>query len=78
MTAGTIAIIRRLNILMQYFDGLKNFNHALCKRIQIALDEVIRIYGEDDIVFDFSPEYRTIPKRMKGTRNALNHGNCTY
>ena len=65
-----------------YFDailnGLKNFNDTLQKRLQIALDEFIRIYGEDDICFDFSPEYRTMPKRIKDTRNALDHGNHTY
>lgn len=66
----------------EYFDailyGLKNFNDTLQKRLQIALDEFIRIYGEDDIGFDFSPEYKTMPKRIKDTRNALDHGNHTY
>lgn len=66
----------------EYFDailnGLKNFNDTLQRRLQIALDEFIRIYGEDDIGFDFYREYRTMPKRIKDTRNALDHGNCTY
>ena len=66
----------------EYFDAildwLKNFNDTLQKRLQIALDEFIRIYGEDDIDFDFSPEYKTMPKRIKDTRNALDHGNHTY
>lgn len=65
-----------------YFDtilnGLKNFNDTLQKRLQIALDEFVRIYGEDEISFDFSSEYRTMPKRIKDTRNALDHGNHTY
>lgn len=59
-------------------DGLKNFNDTLQKRLQIALDEFIRIYGENDIGFDFSPDYKTMPKRIKDTRNALDHGNRTY
>lgn len=65
-----------------YFDsileGVKNFNDTLQKRLQIALDEFIRIYGEDNIDFDFFPEYRTMPKRIKDTRNALDHGNRSY
>lgn len=58
--------------------GLKNFNDTLQTRLQIALDEFIRIYGADNVEFDFSREYATMPKRIKDTRNALDHGNRTY
>lgn len=65
-----------------YFDvilnGLKNFNDTLRKRLQIALDKFIKIYGEDNIGFDFTPDYRAMPKRIADTRNALDHGNRTY
>lgn len=65
-----------------YFDdilnGLKNYNDTLQKRLQYALDEFTRVYGDDDTKFDFHDEYSTLPKRIKDTRNALDHGNYKY
>lgn len=64
-----------------YFDdilkGLKYYNDTFQNKLDLALAEFEQIYGEK-IGFDFFENYKTFPKRMKETRNALDHGNRDY
>jgi len=59
-------------------DGLKHYNDTLKKRLEIALEEFVRIYGEKEVEFGFANDFSLLPERMKNTRNALDHGNPNY
>ena len=58
--------------------GIKNVKETLKKRIDIVLQEFIRIYGELNIKCDFEEDYVNMPERIKNSRNALDHGNVEY
>lgn len=61
----------------EIIDGFNKYSDTLKKRIELALEEFVEVYGED-IEFDFEKDYRNMPDRIKNTRNALDHGNHQY
>lgn len=64
---------------LQYFDeiieGFNNYKDTLKERIECALKELVDIYGAEDIRYKFLMDYEEMPKRIKNSRNALDHGN---
>jgi len=64
---------------LEHFDcilqGFKNVNETLKNRLEIALDEFVKIYGEEDTKFEFKEDYQLFPERIKKSRDAFAHGN---
>ena len=67
---------------LEHFDyilqGFNNFNDTLKKRLEIALDEFINIYGEKNVKYGFKEDYHLLPERIKKARDALAHGNLEH
>ena len=62
----------------ELLSGVKNVSETLRKRIEIALDDFIKMYGEEEIKYDFEASYLEMPERIKNSRNALDHGRIKY
>lgn len=62
----------------ELLNGIKYVSETLRKRIEIALSDFIKMYGEDEIKFDFEESYAEMPERIKNSRNALDHGRIDY
>lgn len=62
----------------ELLSGVKNVSETLRKRIEIALDDFIKMYGEEEIKYDFEESYLEMPERIKNSRNALDHGRINY
>ena len=55
--------------------GFRNYRDSLKQRIEFALSEFVKIYGDENVQFDFEQTYLDMPTRIKDARNALDHGN---
>ena len=62
----------------ELLSGVKYVSETLRKRIEIALDDFIKIYGDEEIKNDFEESYLEMPERIKNSRNALDHGRINY
>ena len=62
----------------ELLDGVKYVSETLKKRIEIALNDFVEMYGEEDIQYDFEKSYLEMPERIKNSRNALDHGKINY
>lgn len=62
----------------ELLSGVKNVSETLRKRIEIALDDFIKMYGQEEIKYDFEESYLEMPERIKNSRNALDHGRINY
>ncbi len=62
----------------EIIEGFNLYKDTLQKRIEKSLIEFVDIYGEDDIKADFELDFINMPKRIKDSRNALDHGNYQY
>lgn len=67
-----------LPIFDEIIEGFGRYKDTLQKRIEKALEEFIDIYGSEDIKIDFEEDFLNMPKRIKDSRNALDHGNYQY
>lgn len=62
----------------ELLDGIQYVSETLRKRIEIALNDFIKMYGEEDIKYDFEKSYLEMPERIKNSRNVLDHGKINY
>lgn len=67
-----------LPIFDEIIEGFKRYKDTLQRRIEKALEEFIDIYESEDIKIDFEEDFLNMPKRIKDSRNALDHGNYQY
>lgn len=56
-------------------EGFRNYRDSLKQRIEYALSEFVKIYGDENVQCDFEETYLDMPTRIKDARNALDHGN---
>jgi len=66
---------------LEHFDsllaGFNNVKEFLKKRLEIALADLVNIYGERETESKFREGYQEMPERIKNARNWIAHGDHT-
>ena len=69
------------DVELEHFDslltGFKIADMSLQKRLEIALEEFVNIYGERNTESKFREGYQGMPERIKNARNWIAHGDHT-